>query len=301
MKFAYLIMAHNNKYILYKLLKLLDDSRNDIYLHIDIKASEFNEDEIQKQCRFANVIFVDRTNVAWGGYSQINCELLLLKNSIKRKYDYYHILSGVDLPLKSQDYIYDFFSKNYGKEFVGFFPNWTKRIDIKRRYSKFHFGQDKAGRNKKSIWFYLIKFNRKIQIYLLPFIDRSKKQQIQFQGGPNWISITDEFARYIVSKENWIKSTFLNTLCCDEIFVQTLMYNSPFYEKRYIRNEKDNAFESCMRYIDWERGEPYTWKAEDFRELMDSPYLFARKFGIGTTEEKQVVDKIFDTLNTQEK
>ena len=112
MKFAYLIMAHNNKYILYKLLKLLDDSRNDIYLHIDIKASEFNEDEIQKQCRFANVIFVDRTNVAWGGYSQINCELLLLKNSIKRKYDYYHILSGVDLPFKKPGlYILCFLAK----------------------------------------------------------------------------------------------------------------------------------------------------------------------------------------------
>lgn len=41
-KHAYLIMAHNNFYILEKLLRLLDDSRNDIYVHIDKKVSEFD-------------------------------------------------------------------------------------------------------------------------------------------------------------------------------------------------------------------------------------------------------------------
>lgn len=297
MKFAYLIMAHNNKYILYKLLKLLDDRRNDIYIHIDVKASGFNDNEIKQQCTHANIIFVERTDVAWGGYSQINCELILLKQAIKKRYDYYHILSGVDLPLKSQEYIYNFFNENNGKEFVGIFPNWTKRIDIKRRYSKYHFGQDKAGRNSKCIWFYLIKFNRKIQIYILPFIDRSRRQTMKFQGGPNWISITDEFARYIVGKEDWIKKTFSNTLCCDEIFVQTLLYNSSFYKKRYVANEKENAFDSCMRYIDWERGEPYTWRAEDYKMLMDSPYLFARKFGMNDSEEREIVDRIFNELN----
>lgn len=37
-KHAYLIMAHNNWKILEKLLILLDDKRNDIYLHIDLKS-----------------------------------------------------------------------------------------------------------------------------------------------------------------------------------------------------------------------------------------------------------------------
>lgn len=37
MKFAYLIMAHNNPSQLEVLLKLLDNSENDIYLHIDKK------------------------------------------------------------------------------------------------------------------------------------------------------------------------------------------------------------------------------------------------------------------------
>lgn len=37
-KHAYLIIAHNNWKILERLLILLDDNRNDIYLHIDRKS-----------------------------------------------------------------------------------------------------------------------------------------------------------------------------------------------------------------------------------------------------------------------
>ena len=36
-KHAYLIIAHDNFYTLEKLIKSIDDSRNDIYIHIDKK------------------------------------------------------------------------------------------------------------------------------------------------------------------------------------------------------------------------------------------------------------------------
>ena len=45
-KHAYLIMAHNDFDILYKLLELLDDQSSDIYLHIDTKAREVDFDKI---------------------------------------------------------------------------------------------------------------------------------------------------------------------------------------------------------------------------------------------------------------
>ena len=37
-KHAYLIMAHNNPYILKKLLKIIDDKRNDMYIQKDKKS-----------------------------------------------------------------------------------------------------------------------------------------------------------------------------------------------------------------------------------------------------------------------
>ena len=54
---------------------------------------------------------MDRINVQWGGYSQIKCELKLLKSAIEHNYDYYHLISGVYLPLKTQDYIHNFMIK----------------------------------------------------------------------------------------------------------------------------------------------------------------------------------------------
>lgn len=41
MKHAYLIMVHNQFYVLEILLKLIDDERNDIFLHIDKKSIKF--------------------------------------------------------------------------------------------------------------------------------------------------------------------------------------------------------------------------------------------------------------------
>lgn len=45
MKHAYLIIAHSNLKQLQQLLLLLDDPRNDIYIHID-KKSKLNLNEI---------------------------------------------------------------------------------------------------------------------------------------------------------------------------------------------------------------------------------------------------------------
>ena len=53
------------------------------------------------------------------GYSQINCELVLLKlATMTVSYCYYHLLSGEDLTIKSQNYIHSFFCKNNSAEFV---------------------------------------------------------------------------------------------------------------------------------------------------------------------------------------
>lgn len=41
-KHAYLIIAYNNREALKKLVRLIDYVRNDIYIHIDKKASDFD-------------------------------------------------------------------------------------------------------------------------------------------------------------------------------------------------------------------------------------------------------------------
>lgn len=99
-RYAYLIMAHTNFNQLKVLISLLDDPRNDIYLHVDKRAKSFNPNDICTH--HSTLIILDRIKVNWGGHSQITCELNLLKAAISNHYQYYHLVSGVDLPLKTQ-------------------------------------------------------------------------------------------------------------------------------------------------------------------------------------------------------
>ena len=49
-----------------------------------------------------------------------------------------------------------------------------------------------------------------------------------------------------------------------------------------------------MRYIDWNRGNPYIWRNKDYDELINSEYLFARKFDYN--KDKEIINRIYDFL-----
>lgn len=52
-----------------------------------------------------------------------------------------------------------------------------------------------------------------------------------------------------------------------------------------------------MRFIDWKRGKPYTWGRDegDFEMLMNSPYMFARKFN-----DDEFADKIYNAVKQKQ-
>lgn len=287
-KHAYLIIAHNNFEILEKTLKILDDKKNDFYIHIDKKVKNFNFEKIKNIVKKSKIIFVERTNVKWGHSSQIDCELILLKAAIKGSYFYYHLLSGTDMPIKSKKEIYDFFEKNIGKEFIHF-KNAKYDINLNKKFKIYHFFPYYLRSKYKYILGIIEIILIKLQEILK--INRVKNQNIQFQKGDQWFSITNSFAKYVLSKESWIKNTFRYSSCCDEIFLQTLIINSEFKDSLYNKNFDDNHVTSIKRYIDWKRGTPYTFKKEDFNDLINSEALFARKFDLNI--DRTVVDMIF--------
>ncbi|RGJ11260.1 hypothetical protein DXD29_07890 [Bifidobacterium pseudocatenulatum] len=100
-KQAYLLMAHNNLEQLNFLIRSLDSEFSDIFLHLDAK-SKINPDEIVRPVS-SQLYFCDRINVYWAEYSQVQCELNLLRLATRiGKYNYYHLISGMDFPLKNQ-------------------------------------------------------------------------------------------------------------------------------------------------------------------------------------------------------
>lgn len=268
-KQAYLIMAHNNIELLKKLLSEVDDERFDLYIHIDKKAKNFDENELKKYISKSNIYFLQRRSIGWGGYSQIKTTIELLKQaSNEYNYKYYHFISGVDFPLKSSNYIYNYFN-NTDKEFIGID---SPKYDIKNneRIKYYYFFQEQSKRN------FICKFINKFLIYVQKClnVDRLKKNKIKFQKGANWFSITHDLVKYILSKEKFIYKIFKYSLCGDELFIQTIIINSPFKRKIY----KNGINDGHLRYIDWNRGKPYVWKYENRDELLNSPYLWARKF-----------------------
>lgn len=285
-KHAYLIMCHNNFKHLIKLLMALDDSRNDIYIHVDKKTTNCPFELIQNSVRQAKLFWVKRCSVNWGAASQIHAELILLKKATESYHSYYHLLSGVDYPLKSQDYIHDFFRKHNGSEFIQFDEYAIKAGNFQDRIRYYYFFQDIIGRNKgklPALCYYIQRFLLSLQKRL--HLDRIKKYTFSFYKGAQWFSITHNLAEYLLQHEKDIRRIFKYSFCTDEIFLQTFAMQSPY---------KNNVVNDYLRYIDWKRGNPYTFTEADYDELCKSDKLFARKFD--EENSGKVVDQIHDNL-----
>lgn len=294
MKHAYLLIVHEYNEILEKLLKSLDDKRNDIFIHVDKKTKDFSFEKANSILKISKVYFIDRISVYWGGYSQIKVEKELLKNALQRgNYRYFHLLSGADLPLKSQDEIHQFFIKNDGKEFISIHD-----VEFKDYFRiNYYFIEKIMARREKILANILL---RKCQNFLLKIqrmflIKRNKNYN--FYKGSNWFSITNEFAKYVIDNEKEIEKRYKYTFCADEIFLQSLIMNSKFKDNIYkFLNEKKT--EAAMRYIDWERGAPYTFKEEDYNLLINSEMLFARKFS--EKVDREIIEMIYNYIKNKE-
>lgn len=65
-KHAYLVMAHNNIEQLIRLVRVLEDERNDIYIHLDSNVKDRNFLKQELKSDYSKVEFIERLNVNWG-------------------------------------------------------------------------------------------------------------------------------------------------------------------------------------------------------------------------------------------
>lgn len=66
MKHAYLIIAHVVDKTLNTLIELIDDPRNDIFLHMDRKNKSFNKEDLYQPV-YSSLIITDRISVNFLG------------------------------------------------------------------------------------------------------------------------------------------------------------------------------------------------------------------------------------------
>lgn len=273
-KHAYLILAHKNPQQLRLLLSLLDDERNDIYVHIDKKAA-FSSKDVKDCCTKSAIVFIEpRMRITWGGVSIIRAEMALLEVSTRTQHSYYHLISGLDLPIKPQDEIHDFFNANSGKEFLDMWKMEGHTMNRAKYYTLFPEGNH----------FFLTNWLNHAGKFISKFLGLEINRGVVFRQGSQWFSITHGFARYIVDSADWIDKVFSHSCICDEIFIPTVLERSPYKDNLYNHGRPTGHEKTCanMRHIDWSRGSsirhPWTYTIKDYDLLKSSPCLWARKF-----------------------
>lgn len=267
-KHAYLIIAHNDWGLLQTLLSCIDDSRNDIFVHIDAKVKLLPELKVSNA---GLQVIEERIDVRWGDWTVCEAEYALFRAAAANgAYAYYHLLSGVDLPLKSQDWIHDFCARNEGKEFIGFSHYDGLDEEIRRKVNFRHiFPGDFKNRS------IIKRFCRAAFIRLQMICGVRRNRKVDFRKGTQWVSVTDGFAQELLAKESYCRKLFNHTFCPDEIYKQTVCWNSPFRENVF---DPDDEGHGCMRAIGWQDGQLHDWERKDLAHLSACDALYARKF-----------------------
>lgn len=301
---AYLVMAHQDYALLRAQLRLLDDERNDLYVHVDSKARGFDARELRTSVHRARLELVERTDVRWGAYSQTATQLRLLERAARTPHRYYHLLSGADLPLVSQEVAHAFFTEHDGAEFVHIHPGLDAAYA--RRVLRRHlFSEQQRTPVPRAV---------RVAMGVLDgaygrWQDATRSgpfagDDVEVRKGANWFSITHALACYVLEHRDWIAARYGTAMCGDESYLQTLVWASPF-RTALFRPPADD-YRGCLRKIDWHRsspedlrrGSPYIWRSGDFAELrrgFDDGFLFARKFS--TDVDAQVVEQLVDLVS----
>ncbi len=235
--------------------------------------------------RRAHTEVVTPMKVNWGGFSQVRCELALLERATQEPHDYYHLLSGADLPLVGPNALHAFFDEHRGTEFVHFVPgpppaHIVDRVAVRHLFvERGRAGQRDVGSRVKG----------RLEGWSAMFQRRWYRRAVpgDFRWGSQWFSITDDLARYVVSRRPWVERTFRRALNADEHFLQTLVVGSPFVDRLRVAPDGPDR-NGAARLIDWSRGgghSPHVWRMDDLDVLLAGPekgYVFARKFSSTT-------------------
>jgi len=306
MRIAYLILAHQYPSQLADLVTMLSHgNRSQFYIHVDRKSEGFLDSptlETIKNCE--NVTFLeDRVGVYWGGFSIVEATLQLLRKAVDEGgFQYAVLLSGQDFPIKSNGYIESFFELNLGKEFISYVPlpsdEWGARIMERIEYywvvdALYRFLDNVgAGKYRKQVWHVYAKLIRSVYKYV-PNLKRKFLPGFTPYGGPNWFAISFHCATYVceyIQEHPEYCRFFAHTLNSDELFLQTLILNSPF---------RDCVVNDALRFIDWEAGasSPRVLTCEDLNSIVASDSLYARKFD--QVKSREVLEKLKSHVTAQ--
>ena len=262
MRHAYLIMAHNQFLSLKELVSVLDDVRNDIYIHFDKKVKRLPD----LKTRFSKLIILDkRVNVIWGDVSQIKAEYALFKASYQQgKYAYYHLISGTHFPLKSNDELHRWFDACNGACVLRSVP--LSEEEIHMRFGLYHFFlKHLISRNKFVNKAYHLGWRAVLGLQK----SLGVKRDTSFIKGKasQWCSLNEDAISLVLQNEKTALKKFRRSFCCDEFFVRSIIDGASI----------PVIYDNRICYVEFVNTTPKQFSEGDYVTLTTSGALFFRK------------------------
>lgn len=298
MKHGFLVLTHFSPQKTCDLISRLSDPDHYFVIHFDKKTRIDETDPFyQKLVADKNVtVLKDRVDVQWGGYRIINADLNMMREILKHKdIDYVHLVTGQCLPIKSKAYMREYFTRHKGKQFIDTFlmPRDSKEHGLAyNRVNKYHLHDLFNPRSKKTKDKIIGQINvafRKLQ-GLLKFAGIYRRYPSHYPpiyAGSAWWSLSYDACKYVVDYVDVhpdFHKRFRYTQFVDEMFIQTVIMNSPF---------KDHVVNNNLRFIDFIFGtsSPKDLTMEHMEAMSKPDFIFARKFGDPSKELIAYLDK----------
>lgn len=246
----------------------------DFYVHLDKKST------IDKSALSARAKVFSVYNIFWG-VEHLKAFLFLLKEAYSsgKEYDFFHLCTGQDFfacPLSSfdskfrEDTCYlDFYmlpKKNWwhGGFYILKYKTLASFCDVRKPMNRIaNFG------------FYL---------YQWIFIKQRPLPMYKMACGAVYCSLpkgaVEEYLFGDVAQD--LLERLSDTTCGEEVFFQTVLWNSKYREK-IVKNN--------LRYVDWTVKAPPKFLEEcDYKKIVDSDNCFCRK--IDSVKSKSLIDKL---------
>jgi hypothetical protein len=268
MKQAILITAYKDLDFISNIIDYFDDDF-DFFIHIDKKCNE----DVSFLKNDSRVHVYSKYRIEWDGSNHIFAIVKLMQEASKAdKYEYYHLITGSDYPLKSLSDFKKFFETHKNDNFMEYFELPSSRWGGDggfRRIDYFWLFQNRIDNREK--WKETIRLLIRIQKKL--GIKRMFKYFTTLWGGSTYWSLSKDAINYalnfIKEKPGYIRR-FHYTSIGEEIFLQTILLN----------NKEIKIENNYLRYVkwDWNGIKPFTLTNSDLKVLLNSDAFFARKF-----------------------
>lgn len=292
MRIAYLILAHRYPHQLVRLIDRLDTADNTFLVHLDKKMNPSDyEDVINALSGRKNIFFIKRFICRWGDYGIAQATVQGIKEAFDRKinFDYLALLSGQDYPIKSNEFIADFYQKNEGASFVRHyaFPyaEWSNERNGWDRVELWYFNkQEQYAFPKIDNFPDRPRLNRLVNFLSRNFpIKRKFPLGLHPYGGAQFWSLYYDHAKRIndfIRKHPAYVSFYKYVFVPDEILIQTLVGH--LLDKKEVYND-------TLTFLEWYRPGA-TLVKDDMENMRSTFHLYARKFD--TTIDGEVLDII---------